>query len=294
MSVQGSVARIEGITQRYGNTVALDAVTIELPAGCMIGFIGPDGARKVVTAEHHCRCATHPIRKRLRPRREHGRSGAPGRNLPPHRLYAARIGQESRCGPQRPRTSIFGRLFGQSRSERDRRIVAVARECHTMSVQGSVARIEGITQRYGNTVALDAVTIELPAGCMIGFIGPDGVGKSSLLSIIAGARRIQSGNAFVLDGSMADSGAPGRNLPRIAYMPQGLGKNSMRTSASARTSSFSAACSDNPVPNGTGKSPSFSTAPGSHPFPTVQRRNCPAACGRSSGSVAASSTIPIC
>jgi len=54
----------------------------------------------------------------------------------------------------------------------------------------SVARTEGVTQRYGSSVALDAVTIELPAGCMAGFIGPDGVGKSSLLSIIAGARQV--------------------------------------------------------------------------------------------------------
>jgi ribosome-dependent ATPase len=91
--------------------------------------------------------------------------------------------------------------------------------------QGSVARIEVITQRYGNTVALDAVTIELPAGCMVGFIGPDGVGKSSLLSIIAGARRVQSGGAFVLDGNMADPAHRASTCPRIAYMPQGLGKN---------------------------------------------------------------------
>ena len=91
--------------------------------------------------------------------------------------------------------------------------------------QGSVARIEEITQRYGNTVALDAVTIKLPPGCKVGFIGPDGVGKSSLLSIIAGARRMQSGAAFVLDGNMADSAHRAATCPRIAYMPQGLGKN---------------------------------------------------------------------
>src|SRR5271169_4699809 len=94
-----------------------------------------------------------------------------------------------------------------------------------MILQGSVARIEGITQRYGDTVALDAVTIELPAGCMVGLIGPDVVGKSSLLSIIAGARRLQSGSAFVLDGNMADSAHRAAICPRIAYMPQGLGKN---------------------------------------------------------------------
>ncbi len=52
----------------------------------------------------------------------------------------------------------------------------------------SVARIQNVTQRYGKTVALDAITIELPAGCMVGFIGPDGVGKSTLLSMVAGAR----------------------------------------------------------------------------------------------------------
>ena len=89
----------------------------------------------------------------------------------------------------------------------------------------SVARIEDVTQRYGTKVALDAVTIELPTGCMVGFIGPDGVGKSSLLSIVAGARQIQSGNVFVLDGDIKDSAHRAAICPRIAYMPQGLGKN---------------------------------------------------------------------
>jgi ribosome-dependent ATPase len=88
-----------------------------------------------------------------------------------------------------------------------------------------VARIEGITQRYGTTAALDAVSIELPAGCMVGFIGPDGVGKSSLLSIIAGVRKVQSGNVFVLDGDIKNSAHRAAICPRIAYMPQGLGKN---------------------------------------------------------------------
>ena len=89
----------------------------------------------------------------------------------------------------------------------------------------SVARIEDVTQRYGTAVALDAVTLDLPAGCVVGFIGPDGVGKSSLLSIIAGARQVQSGNVFVLDGDIKDSAHRATICPRIAYMPQGLGKN---------------------------------------------------------------------
>ena len=88
-----------------------------------------------------------------------------------------------------------------------------------------VARLEDVTQRYASTVALDAITLELPAGCMVGLIGPDGVGKSSLLGIIAGARQIQSGQVFVLDGDMADPAHRAAVCPRIAYMPQGLGKN---------------------------------------------------------------------
>ena len=43
-----------------------------------------------------------------------------------------------------------------------------------------------------------------PARRMVGLIGPDGVGKSSLLSLIAGARTIEQGNVMVLGGDMRD------------------------------------------------------------------------------------------
>jgi len=88
-----------------------------------------------------------------------------------------------------------------------------------------VARLESVTQRYGAAFALNTVTLELPAGCMVGVIGPDGVGKSSLLGIISGARQIQSGTVQVLGGDMADAAHRALVCPRIAYMPQGLGKN---------------------------------------------------------------------
>jgi ribosome-dependent ATPase len=88
-----------------------------------------------------------------------------------------------------------------------------------------VARIEGVTQAYGKVAALDAVTLTIPAGCMVGLIGPDGVGKSSLLALIAGARYIHSGKVYVLGGNIADSIHRATICSRIAYMPQGLGKN---------------------------------------------------------------------
>ena len=41
----------------------------------------------------------------------------------------------------------------------------------------AVAQLDGVTHRYGKLTALDAVTLTLPAGCMVGLIGPDGVGN---------------------------------------------------------------------------------------------------------------------
>src|SRR5262245_58343826 len=88
-----------------------------------------------------------------------------------------------------------------------------------------VAKVERVSHRYGTTVALDDVTIEIPARRMIGVIGPDGVGKSTLLALIAGVRIIQQGRVTVFDGDMADKAHRSAQGARIAYMPQGLGRN---------------------------------------------------------------------
>ena len=87
------------------------------------------------------------------------------------------------------------------------------------------ASVQRVSHRYGRTVALDNVTLEIPAQCMVGLIGPDGVGKSTLLALISGVRRIQEGEVFALNGDMRDASHRRFSLPRIAYMPQGLGRN---------------------------------------------------------------------
>ncbi|CAJ0818117.1 Ribosome-associated ATPase [Ralstonia flaminis] len=88
-----------------------------------------------------------------------------------------------------------------------------------------VVSLAGVSLRYRKTLALDGITLDLPAGCMVGLIGPDGVGKSSLLSLVAGARALQDGAVHVLGSDMADRRARAVVGPRIAYMPQGLGRN---------------------------------------------------------------------
>jgi len=94
-----------------------------------------------------------------------------------------------------------------------------------MTSPAFAARVRGLNHQYGKTLALDGIDLEIPAGRMIGLIGPDGVGKSTLLSILAGARIIQRGRVEVLGGDMALRAHRDRACPRIAYMPQGLGKN---------------------------------------------------------------------
>ena len=89
----------------------------------------------------------------------------------------------------------------------------------------AVVTLDQVSLRYGDTLALDDISLEFPAGCMVGLIGPDGVGKSSLLSLVAGARAIQQGRIQVLDGDMASQQHRQQVCPDIAYMPQGLGKN---------------------------------------------------------------------
>src|ERR1700746_2086007 len=88
-----------------------------------------------------------------------------------------------------------------------------------------VARVEAVSHRYGATIALDDVTIEVPARKMVGVIGPDGVGKSTLLGLISGVRTIQSGKVVVFDQNVANRAHLKSIRGRIAYMPQGLGRN---------------------------------------------------------------------
>ncbi|WP_022724094.1 ribosome-associated ATPase/putative transporter RbbA, partial [Rhodopseudomonas sp. B29] len=87
------------------------------------------------------------------------------------------------------------------------------------------AELTDVSQVYGAVKALDRVSLQIPGGRMVGLIGPDGVGKSTLLALIAGVRRIQHGKVLALGGDMADPAHRAVSAARIAYMPQGLGRN---------------------------------------------------------------------
>ena len=94
-------------------------------------------------------------------------------------------------------------------------------------MDGPFIKLEHITQRFGKVTALDDVSIEIPPRKTIGLIGPDGVGKSTLLALVTGSLAAPSkgGEITVLGGDMRDKAHRTAVCPKISYMPQGLGKN---------------------------------------------------------------------
>jgi ribosome-dependent ATPase len=89
----------------------------------------------------------------------------------------------------------------------------------------TVASVRQVRLRYRDVIALDGIDLDIPAGRMVGLIGPDGVGKSSLLLIAGGCAHHPGGHGRGAGWRHGQQGPSQAVCPRIAYMPQGLGKN---------------------------------------------------------------------
>jgi ribosome-dependent ATPase len=94
-----------------------------------------------------------------------------------------------------------------------------------MTARAMIAHVDGLSHRYGRVIALHDIGLDLPPASFTALIGPDGAGKSTLLSILSGAKQIQSGRVHVLGGDMADARHRRAICSRVAFMPQGLGRN---------------------------------------------------------------------
>ena len=83
-----------------------------------------------------------------------------------------------------------------------------------------IAKLVNVSHIYGKKKALDNISLEIPSGCIAGLIGPDGVGKSTMLALISGVRKIQSGKLEVMGTDISKASNRSSICPRIAYMPQ--------------------------------------------------------------------------
>src|SRR5258706_9681388 len=82
----------------------------------------------------------------------------------------------------------------------------------------NVVEIEGVTKRFGAHVAVRNLSLKVPQGCLYGFIGPNGSGKTTTLRMIMRILLPDSGEVAVL-GSHSTEAAD----DRVAYLPEERG-----------------------------------------------------------------------
>jgi ABC-2 type transport system ATP-binding protein len=82
-----------------------------------------------------------------------------------------------------------------------------------------LARALEATRRYGGTLALDHIDLDVRAGELVGLLGPNGAGKSTLVSLLTGIRRPTSGRVELFGGDPRD---PARRR-RLGVTPQETG-----------------------------------------------------------------------
>ncbi|MBO0724465.1 MAG: ABC transporter ATP-binding protein, partial [Blastocatellia bacterium] len=86
--------------------------------------------------------------------------------------------------------------------------------------QSIAIKIENLTKSYGETLAVDQLSLEVPAGRLFGFLGPNGAGKSTTIGCLTGLID-PTGGAINLLGERFTPDSVGLKR-RIGVMPEGL------------------------------------------------------------------------
>jgi ABC-2 type transport system ATP-binding protein len=87
-----------------------------------------------------------------------------------------------------------------------------------MTTSAPVLAIDGLTKRYGDRVAVDRLTVQIPRGAVAGFIGPNGAGKTTTMAMLLGLVRPTSGDGTVLGEPIQH---PERYLGRVGALLEG-------------------------------------------------------------------------
>ncbi|WP_369394974.1 sugar ABC transporter ATP-binding protein [Streptomyces sp. CG1] len=82
-----------------------------------------------------------------------------------------------------------------------------------------LVRIRGLAKRFGGTLALDGVDLDVHAGSVLALLGPNGAGKSTLIKVLAGIHHADAGQVTV-DGHPLGSRAASRAM---SFIHQDLG-----------------------------------------------------------------------
>ncbi|HET7888424.1 MAG TPA: ribosome-associated ATPase/putative transporter RbbA [Bradyrhizobium sp.] len=127
--------------------------------------------------------------------------------------------------------------------------------------------VSGVSHHYGKVTALADLELSIRAGSATAIVGPDGVGKSTLLTLVAGVRRLQTGSIRTLGGDITLRSHRDDIMARIAYMPQGLGRNLYPTLSVAENIDYFGRLFGQPASERAARIEALLRATGLAPFP---------------------------
>ena len=84
------------------------------------------------------------------------------------------------------------------------------------ATDGPAVSARGLVRRFGDVVALDGFSLEIPRGELYGLVGPDGAGKTTFIRALAGLLDVDAGEVRVLGEDPAKGGV----RERVGLMPQ--------------------------------------------------------------------------
>ena len=100
-----------------------------------------------------------------------------------------------------------------------------------------IVSVQALTKRFGDIVAVDAVTFSLEAGTVTGFLGPNGAGKTTTLRLLLGLARPTAGEALVFGRRYAELDSPARHVGAVLesndFHPGRSGRDHLRALALA-------------------------------------------------------------
>ncbi|NLB37882.1 MAG: ATP-binding cassette domain-containing protein, partial [Clostridiales bacterium] len=78
--------------------------------------------------------------------------------------------------------------------------------------------LRNVSKRFGNTVAVDSLSLEIPSGQVLGLLGENGAGKTTLMNILAGYLPATSGDVSINGADMLSHPLAARSA--VGYMPE--------------------------------------------------------------------------